>query len=1046
MTDLLLSMHYDSWILPALLIIPLVGAAVILTQRSRFMTDGSTEDTRPRRTAFVVLLVEFIVSMGLWWSFQPGIAGWQAGVDYSWIPMWGIRFTLGVDGISLMMVLLTTFIMPLTVLGSWTSVRTKVRSYYALMLVLTSGMLGVFLARDLFLFYVMWEVMLVPMYFIIGVWGGERRIYASIKFFLYTMLPSLLMLVAIVYLGLHAGSSSGTPNFSYDHLLLAPALAPKTALLLFGAFFLAFAVKVPMFPFHTWLPDAHVEAPTAGSVILASIMLKMGTFGFLRLALPLFPGAAMNPTVRMTILVLAVIGIIYGALVAMVQPDFKKLVAYSSVSHLGFVMLGIFALTVQSVQGALMVMINHGISTGALFLLIGMIYERKHSRLIDSYGGIARVVPMFAAALTFVSLSSIGLPGTNGFVGEFLVLVGSFKTYPVLAIISATGVIFAAAYLLWAIQRILFNKLDKPENAHIPDLNRRELAILAPLVAAIIWLGVYPAPVLRRMESSVEALVTRVEPRLHELRSSFRPRSLAVTTAASDDIRSRDTVAAERSAPSRSDHDGGAMLLLLWAAWRPESEAHQRNIGFLSIGVCLVTMAVITLYGARHYGATGGVVAVDSFRWAADMVVLIATIGCIALSIEYNGREGIIAGETHVLILLATSGMMILVAARDLMIVFLGIEMMSIAVYVLAGMNRRSPRAAEAALKYFLLGAFSTAFLLYGIALVYGATGATNLTAIGNSISQHKLTSSPMLLIGVGLLLTGFGFKIAAVPFHMWAPDVYEGAPTPTTAYMAAAVKAAAFAAFLRVWLEAFPDLFVQWHLAVWWIAAATMVVGNLVALAQKNIKRMLAYSSIAHGGYILVALVIGNAFGGSAALFYLFAYTLATLGAFGVICALGEAGEPNLDIRSYSGLWTVRPAMAVAMAIFMLALLGFPIFGGIGFFAKWYILKAALQATSPQPKLAVVLVLTSVISAGYYLYVVMVMFMRPREDGARIPPQSGPLTRGVIWAAAVLIIVLGIFPDAIASWAETSVPRATNTAPQSPQPPGSRPNYSTIQ
>ena len=511
MNNLLASMHYDSWVLIALLAIPLVGAAVILTQRSRLATDGSMEDTRPRRTAFLVLLVEFIVSMGLWWSFQPGIAGWQAGIDYSWIPMWGIRFTLGVDGISLMMVLLTTFIMPLTVLGSWTSVRTKVRSYYALMLVLTSGMLGVFLARDLFLFYVMWEVMLVPMYFIIGVWGGERRIYASIKFFLYTMLPSLLMLVAIVYLGLHAGSSSGVPNFSYDRLIAAPALEPKVALLLFGAFFLAFAVKVPMFPFHTWLPDAHVEAPTAGSVILAGIMLKMGTFGFLRLALPLFPGAAMNPTVRMTILVLAVIGIIYGALVAMVQPDFKKLVAYSSVSHLGFVMLGIFALTVQSVQGAMMVMINHGISTGALFLLIGMIYERKHSRMIDSYGGIARVVPMFAAALTFVSLSSIGLPGTNGFVGEFLVLVGSFKTYPVLAVISATGVIFAAAYLLWAIQRILFNKLDKPENEHIADLNRRELAILAPLVAVIIWLGVYPAPVLRRMESAAEALVSRVE-------------------------------------------------------------------------------------------------------------------------------------------------------------------------------------------------------------------------------------------------------------------------------------------------------------------------------------------------------------------------------------------------------------------------------------------------------------------------------------------------------------------------------------------------------
>jgi NADH-quinone oxidoreductase subunit M len=411
-----------------------------------------------------------------------------------------------------MMVLLTTFIMPLSVLGSWTSIRTKVRSYYALLLILTSGMLGVFLARDLFLFYVMWEVMLVPMYFIIGIWGGERRIYASIKFFIYTFLPSLLMLVAIIWLGLHVRTAAGTPDFSYDHLLAAQGGMPqRTALWLFSAFFLAFAVKVPMFPFHTWLPDAHVEAPTAGSVILAGIMLKMGTFGFLRFALPLFPGAAMNPTIRMIVLILAVIGIIYGALVAMVQPDFKKLVAYSSVSHLGFVMLGIFALTLQSVQGALMVMINHGISTGALFLLVGIIYERKHSRLIDAYGGIARVVPMFAAALTFVSLSSIGLPGTNGFVGEFLVLIGSFRTYPVLTIIATTGVIFAAAYLLWALQRILFNPLDKPENALLPDLNKRELAMMVPLVAAIIWLGVYPAPVLRRMEGSAQLLVDRVQ-------------------------------------------------------------------------------------------------------------------------------------------------------------------------------------------------------------------------------------------------------------------------------------------------------------------------------------------------------------------------------------------------------------------------------------------------------------------------------------------------------------------------------------------------------
>jgi NADH-quinone oxidoreductase subunit M len=512
MEALLQSIGYESWVLPALLIIPLMGAVLLLALGRTSGSSGESESSNgtARAIAFFVLLIEFLVSAGLWWSFKPANAGWHASVDAQWIPNWGIRFTLGIDGIALMMILLTTFIMPLTVLGSWTSIKTKVHTYFAMMMILTSGMLGVFMARDLFLFYVMWEVMLIPMYFIIGIWGGERRLYASIKFFIYTMLPSLLMLVAILYLGVHAGAG-GIPNFSYDNLVAHPTLAPRAALWLFGAFFLAFAVKVPIFPFHTWLPDAHVEAPTAGSVILAGIMLKMGTFGFLRFALPLFPGAAMNPTVRAIVVTLAVIGIIYGALVAMVQPDFKKLVAYSSVSHLGFVMLGIFALNLQSVQGALMVMINHGISTGALFLLIGMIYERKHSRLIESYGGIARVVPMFAALLTLVSFSSIGLPGTNGFIGEFLVLLGAYKSYPAFATVATTGVIFAACYLLWAIQRILFNSLDKKENEHMPDLNWREIGLMVPFVIVIIWLGIYPAPVLRRMEPSAQKFVTTVE-------------------------------------------------------------------------------------------------------------------------------------------------------------------------------------------------------------------------------------------------------------------------------------------------------------------------------------------------------------------------------------------------------------------------------------------------------------------------------------------------------------------------------------------------------
>ena len=411
----------------------------------------------------------------------------------------------------MMLILLTTLLMPLAVLGGWTSIREKAHSYYALLFILTTGMLGVFMALDLVLFYVMWELMLVPMYLIIGIWGGQRRLYASLKFFLYTMVGSLLMLVAVLYLGMQAPDALGRPIFAYDHILHNVSLSAVQQLWLFGAFFLAFAVKVPMWPFHTWLPDAHVEAPTAGSVILAAIMLKMGTFGFIRYALPLFPGAATNQTVKFIILSLAVIGIVYGALVALVQPDFKKLVAYSSVSHLGFVMLGIFALNEQSVQGALMVNLSHGVSTGALFLMIGMIYERRHTRLIEDYGGIAKVMPIFATLLTIVCLSSIGVPGTNGFIGEFLVLIGSYRTQPIFAVIAATAVIFAAAYLLWALQRIIYNPLTKPENKSLLDLNWREIGLLVPLIFAIVWLGVYPKPVLEKTQAAASRLVRQVE-------------------------------------------------------------------------------------------------------------------------------------------------------------------------------------------------------------------------------------------------------------------------------------------------------------------------------------------------------------------------------------------------------------------------------------------------------------------------------------------------------------------------------------------------------
>ncbi|HKT59464.1 MAG TPA: NADH-quinone oxidoreductase subunit M [Gemmatimonadales bacterium] len=502
MSAFLQSIGYGQWILTVLLLLPLVGVVPVLL--------GS--EASAKRIALVVTVLEFVLSVGLWWSLEPGQGGPQLVTNVPWIPSWGIAYRIGVDGISMVMVLLTTALMPLSVLASWNYITTRERGFYALMLTLLTGLVGVFIAFDLFLFYVFFEIMLIPMYFIIGVWGGTNRLYAAIKFFIYTMAGSLLMLVAIVVLVWRVRAATGALSFSYDFLLQNASAVGAAAPWLFAAFALAFAIKVPIFPFHTWLPDAHVEAPTAGSVLLAGVMLKIGTYGFLRFAVPFFPQVALSPTVSSIMVVLAVIGIIYGALVALVQPDFKKLVAYSSVSHLGFVMLGIWGMTLQSVQGALMVMISHGFSTGALFLLIGMLYERRHTRLIADYGGIARVVPIFSLILTVVALSSIGLPGLNGFIGEFLVLLGSFTAFPWATGIATTGVIFAAAYLLWALQRIIFNRLDDRENEHLHDLTPRELVVMVPLVLGIVWLGLYPKPVLERMEPASRRFLEAAAP------------------------------------------------------------------------------------------------------------------------------------------------------------------------------------------------------------------------------------------------------------------------------------------------------------------------------------------------------------------------------------------------------------------------------------------------------------------------------------------------------------------------------------------------------
>jgi NADH-quinone oxidoreductase subunit M len=484
------AMTYD--ILAVLVLLPVAGAIV------HAFIPGHAERAH-KVFALALTTVIFLLSLLLLDGFQP-VAGMQFEVSKEWMPALGIRYHVGIDGLSLWLIILTTFLTPISLLGSWKSIHSRVKAFQIFMLLLEAGMLGVFVALDLFLFYIFWEAMLIPMYFLIGIWGHERRIYAAVKFFLYTMAGSALMLVAFIAL------YKAAPAHSFDILLLVQhPVAPALQMWLFAAFALAFAIKVPMFPFHTWLPDAHVEAPTAGSVILAGVMLKMGGYGFLRLAIPLFPDAAHRfaPYIG----ALAVIGIVYGALLSLVQPNLKKLVAYSSVSHLGFVMLGIAAFNTTSVVGAVYQMLNHGISTGALFFCVGMLYDRRHTFAISEYGGLKSVMPWFSSIFLLVCFSSLAVPGFNGFVGEFLIMLGSWPLSHPMVALATMGVILAAGYILWMVQRVLYGEVSHEVNRTLPDLSPREFAVLIPLVVLAIVMGVASPLFTRLIEPSVQSLV-----------------------------------------------------------------------------------------------------------------------------------------------------------------------------------------------------------------------------------------------------------------------------------------------------------------------------------------------------------------------------------------------------------------------------------------------------------------------------------------------------------------------------------------------------------
>jgi NADH-quinone oxidoreductase subunit M len=497
----------NSWLITYLLGVPLVGAIILLFFREE-------KENLIRWFGLIVSIITFVISLIILVQFDASSSEFQLTQRLVWIESLNISYFVGVDGLSVLLILLTTFITPLTLLSSWKAIDKKVRLFTFFMLLLEVGMLGVFVALDMFLFYIFWEFMLIPMYFIIGIWGGAERIYASIKFFIYTFFGSLLMLVAIIWLAVYASGPLG--EFTTNLLKLyevAPTIANEVQTYMFLAFFISFAIKVPLFPLHTWLPDAHVQAPTAGSVILAGVLLKMGTYGIIRFCLPLFPQASVE--LAPIISVLAVIGIIYGALVAMVQKDIKKLVAYSSVAHLGFVVLGIFAMTEEAMQGAIIQMINHGLSTGALFLLVGIVYERTHTREISYYGGIAKLAPVYVTFLMITSLSSIGLPGLNGFVGEFLILTGSFKSAVLdnwwFTVFATSGVIFAAVYLLWMYERVVYGNVTNPKlNEELTDMNIREWIVMVPIIIFIVWLGIYPTPFLEITEASTQEILKMV--------------------------------------------------------------------------------------------------------------------------------------------------------------------------------------------------------------------------------------------------------------------------------------------------------------------------------------------------------------------------------------------------------------------------------------------------------------------------------------------------------------------------------------------------------